>query len=68
MNDNNEVRNYNFNTMMDKKLNKFKSSIIKELTKNMKVLIQSEFENFIQKYKNQLEKISLNVANLKQEN
>ena len=54
--------------MMDKKLYKFKSSIIKELTKNMKVLIQAEFENFIQKYKNQLEKISLNVANLKQEN
>ena len=73
--DNNEVRNDDFNTMMDKKLNEFKSSIISELIKNMKVLIQSEFQNIIQRYKNHLEEVSSTVAmlqqhmtNLKQEN
>ena len=73
--DNNEVRNDDFNTMMDKKLNEFKSSIISELIKNMKVLIQSEFQYTIQKYQNQLEQVSSTVAmlqqhvtNLKQEN
>ena len=50
--------------MMDRKLNEFKSSIISELTKNMKVLIQSEFQNIIQEYKSQLEKVSLTVAML----
>ena len=61
--------------MMDKKLNEFKSSIISGLIKNMKVLIQSEFQYTIQKYKNQLEEMSSTVAmlqqhltNLKQEN
>ena len=46
-----------------------------ELNKNMKVLIQSEFQNIMQGYKNQLEEISLivamlqqQVANLEQEN
>ena len=73
--DNNEVRNDDFNTMMDKKLNEFKSSIISEIIENMKVLIQSEFQNTIQKYKNQLEEVSStaamlqqHVTNLKQEN
>ena len=73
--DNNEVRNDDFNTMMDKELNEFKSSIISELIKNMKVLIQSEFQYTIQKYQNQLEQVSSTVAmlqqhvtNLKQEN
>ena len=73
--DNNEVSNVDFNTMMDKKLNEFKSSIISELIKNMKVLIQSEFQYTIQKHKNQLEEMSSTVAmlqqhvtNLKQEN
>ena len=61
--------------MMNKKLNEFKSSIISELIENMKVLIQSEFQNTIQKYQNQLEQVSSTVAmlqqhvtNLKQEN
>ena len=60
---------------MDKKLNEFKSSIISELIENIKVLIQSEFQNTIQKYQNQLEQVSSTVAmlqqhvtNLKQEN
>ena len=73
--DNNEVSNDDFNTMMDKKLNEFKSSIISELIENIKVLIQSEFQNTIQKYQNQLEQVSSTVAmlqqhvtNLKQEN
>ena len=73
--DNSEVSNDDFNTMMDKKLNEFKSSIISELIENMKVLIQSEFENTIQKHQNQLEQVSSTVAmlqqhvtNLKQEN
>ena len=73
--DNNEVSNDDFNTMMDKKLNEFKSSIISELIENMKVLIQPEFQNTIQKYKSQLEEVSStvamlqqHVANLKQEN
>ena len=73
--DNNEVSNDDLNTMMDKKLNEFKSSIITELIENMKVLIQSEFQNTIQKYQNQLEQVSSTVAmlqqhvtNLKQEN
>ena len=35
--DNNEVSNDDFNTMMDKKLNEFKSSIISELIENIKV-------------------------------
>ena len=63
---NNEVSNVHFNTMMDKKLNEFKSSIISELIKNMKALIQSEFQNIIQKYKNQLEEMSSTVAMLQQ--
>ena len=61
--------------MMDKKLNKFKSSIISELTKNRKLLIQSEFENITQEYTNQSEEVSLtkamlqqHVTNLKQNN
>ena len=73
--DSNEVSNDDFNTMMDKKLNEFKSSIISELIENIKVLIQSEFQNTIQKYQNQLEQVSSTVAklqqhvtNLKQEN
>ena len=64
--DNNEVSNVHFNTMMDKKLNEFKSSIISELIKNMKALIQPEFQNTIQKYKNQLEEMSSTVAMLQQ--
>ena len=64
--DNNEVSNVHFNTMMDKKLNEFKFSIISELIKNMKALIQSEFQNTIQKYKNQLEEMSSTVAMLQQ--
>ena len=63
--DNNEVSNDDnddFNTTMDKKLNEFKSSIISELIENMKVLIQSEFQNIIQKYKNQLEEASSTIA------
>ena len=64
--DNNEVSNVHFNTMMDKKLNEFKSSIISELIKNMKALIQSEFQNTIQKYKNQLEEMSSTLAMLQQ--
>ena len=39
--DNNEVSNDDFNTTMDKKINKLKSSIISELIRNMEVLIQS---------------------------
>ena len=60
--DNEEVSNDDFNTMVDKKLNKFKSSIISELIKNMKALIQSEFQNTVQKYKNQLEEVISSVA------
>ena len=73
--DNNEVSNDDFNTMMDKKLNEFKFSIISELIESTKVLIQSEFQNTIQKYKSQLNEASSTVAmlqqhmtNLKQEN
>ena len=73
--DNNEVSNDDFNMMMGKKLNEFKSTIISELIENMEVLIQSEFQNTIQKYKNQLEEVCLTLAmfqhhvtNLKQEN
>ena len=61
--------------MVKKKLNKFKSSIISELTENIKVLMQSEFPNIIQEYKCQSEEASSTVAmlqqcvtNLKQEN
>ena len=73
--DNNEVSNDDFNTMMGKKLNEFKSSIISELIENMEFLIQSEFRNTTQKYKNQLGEVSSTLAmfqqhvtNLKQEN
>ena len=59
--DSNEVSNDDFNLMMAKKLNKFKSSIISDLIENMEVLI-SEFQNIIQKYKNQLEEVSSTVA------
>ena len=52
--------------MMDKKLNEFKSFIISELIKNMKVLIQSEFENVIQKCKNQFEEASSTLGILQQ--
>ena len=52
--------------MMDKKLNDFETSIISELTENMKVLNQTEFQNIIQKYKNQLKEVSLTVAMLQQ--
>ena len=64
--DNNQVSNDDFNTVIDKKLNEFKSSIISELIKNMKVLIQSEFQNTTQKYKNQLEEVSSTVTMLQQ--
>ena len=64
--DNSQVSNDDFNTMIDKKLNEFKSSIISELIKNMKVLIQSEFQNTTQKYKNQLEEMSSTVTMLQQ--
>ena len=37
----NEVSNGDFDMMMEKKINEFKSSIISELIENMKVLIQS---------------------------
>ena len=67
---NSEVSNDDFNAMMDKKLKEFKSSIISELIENMK-----EFQNTIQKYKNQLEEVSSteamfqqHVTNLKKEN
>ena len=52
--------------MMDKKLNEFKSFIISELIKNMKVLIQSEFENVMQKCKNQFEEASSTLGILQQ--
>ena len=72
----NEVSNDDFNKMMYKKeVNEFKSSIISVLVEYMKVLIQSEFQNITQKYKNQLEEVISTVAmlqqhvtNLKQEN
>ena len=74
-NDNTEVSNDDFKTMIDKKLNELKSTIISELTKNLKVLIQSEFHNIIQAYKDQLEEVRSTVemlqqlvTNLKQEN
>ena len=35
--DNKETNNDDFNTMKDKKLNEFKSSVISELIENMKV-------------------------------
>ena len=38
--DNSEVSNNGTNTVMDKKLNEFKSSIISEHIENMKVLFQ----------------------------
>ena len=41
--DKNEFSSDDFNTMMDKKLNQLKSSMIGELIENMKVLIQSKF-------------------------
>ena len=52
--------------MMDKKLNEFKSSIITELIKNTELLIQSEFQNFMQEHKNQLQEVSSTVAVLQQ--
>ena len=64
--DNNEVSNDDFNTMMDKKLNEFKSFIIIEVIENIKVLMQSEFQNTIQKYQNQLEQVISTVAKLQQ--
>ena len=44
--------------MMSKKLNQSKSSIISQLTENMKPLIQSKLQNIIQEYKNQLQKVT----------
>ena len=58
---NSEVSNYDFNAMMDKE---FISSVISELTENMKILIQLEFQNIIQECKNQLEEVSSTVAML----
>ena len=52
--------------MMDKKLNEFKSSIITELIKNTELLIQSEFQNFMQEHKNQFQEVSSTVAVLQQ--
>ena len=73
--ENNEISNDDFNTMMDKKLSEVQSSTISGLTKNWKLLTQSEFQNIIKEYKNQLEEVSSTVAmlqqcvtNLKQEN
>ena len=73
--DNIEVSNDDFKMMIDKKLNELKSTIISELTKNLKVLIQSEFQNITQEYKDQLEEVRSTeemlqqlLTNLKQEN
>ena len=45
--DNNKVSKDDFNTMMDRKLNEFKSSTISELTKNMNPVRISKYYTIV---------------------
>ena len=73
--ENTEDSNNDFNMVMDKKFEEFKTYIISELTESVKHIIQTEIQGILKGYKDQLEKVTStvemlqqHVSNLKREN
>ena len=48
-----------FNMVMGKKFEEFKSYIIREITESVKHVIQTEIHGIVKSYKDQLEKVTL---------
>ena len=73
--ENTEDSTNDFNMIMDKKFERFKTYIISELTESVKHIIQTEIHGILKGYKDQLEKVTStvqmlqkHVSNLKREN
>ena len=73
--ENTEDSTNDFNMIMDKKFEEFKTYIISELTESVKHIIQTEIHGILKGYKDQLEKVTStvemlqqHVSNLKREN
>ena len=73
--ENTEDSNNDFNMVMDKKFEEFKTYIISELTESVKHIIQTEMQGILKGYKDQLERVTStvemlqqHVSNLKREN
>ena len=73
--ENTEDSNNDFNMVMDKKFEEFKTYIISELTESVKHIIQTEIQGILKGYKDQLERVTStvemlqqHVSNLKREN
>ena len=73
--ENTEDSNNDFNMVMDKKFEEFKTYIISELTESMKHIVQTEIQGILKGYKDQLERgtstvemLQQHVSNLKREN
>ena len=73
--ENTEDSNNDFNMVMDKKFEEFKTYIISELTESMKHIVQTEIQGILKGYKDQLERVTStvemlqqHVSNLKREN
>ena len=70
-----EDSNNDFNMVMDKKFEEFKTYIISELTESVKHILQTEIHGILKGYQDQLEKVTStvemlqqHVSNLKREN
>ena len=61
-----EDSNNDFNMVMDKKFEEFKTYIISELTESVKPIIQTEIHGILKGYKGQFEKVTSNVGMLQQ--
>ena len=61
-----EDSNNDFNMVMDKKFEEFKTYIISELTESVKPIIQTEIHGILKGYKDQFEKVTSNVGMLQQ--
>ena len=73
--ENTENSNNDFNMVMDKKFEEFKTCTISELTESVKHIIQTEIQGILKGYKDQLKKVTStvemlqqHVSNLKREN
>ena len=73
--ENTEDSNNDFNMVMDKKFEEFKTYIISELTESVKHILQTEIHGILKGYQDQLEKVTStvemlqqHVSNLKREN
>ena len=72
--ENTENSNNDFNMVMDKKFEEFKTYIISEVTESVKYIIQGEIHGILKRYKDQLQKVTStveifqqHVSNLKRE-